>query len=123
MKAVDAGLPALAAVVVLTVLVTGEAVLAAAGKLSRRGNSPDYVCFFAFEADASRQLTNSNCTNAVHVWLQLPTIGMRVGPLQELLHLVLHVCHVQVGFYHQKHQAVKPEGDVTALITQKLAKL
>lgn len=31
-----------AAVVVLTVLVTGEGVLAAAGKLSRRRNSPDY---------------------------------------------------------------------------------
>lgn len=47
MKALDAVAlavsMAVAAVVVLTVLVTGEGVLVAAGKLSRRRNPPDYV--------------------------------------------------------------------------------
>lgn len=78
---------------------------------------------FAFEADASRQLTDSNGANAGGVWLQLPTIRMVAGPPQVLLHLILHGCYIQVGFYHQINQAIKAERDVLALITQKLAQL
>lgn len=68
-----------AAVVLLTVLLTGEAVLAAAGKLSRRRNSADYVFILhltlapapagSLPTAMVRMLRSSGCSCRPSEWL------------------------------------------------------